>query len=122
MTEDQITIKNHGINVSVSSLISIFTLAGMGWFILQPVMLSQLSTAMAGEIQDAIELQTKPIIGAFEAIIQSDVNRLKRVIARLEFKEEHKPIEWTEADSDRLSDSKIELETFQKALRELEKD
>lgn len=94
----------------------------VGWFIVQPLMVSQISVAMAGEIQDAIETETRPIIGAFEAIIQSDVNRLKRVISRLEYKEEHKPDDWTQVDSDRLSDSRIELETFQKALRELEDD
>ncbi len=115
-------LKETGLNVSLSSVVSIATLGGMMWFILQPLMVSQISTAMAGEIETTIDEKTRPIIGAFEAILQSDINRLKRVIARLEYKEEHDSEEWTEADADRLSDSRIELEAFQEALREIKDD
>jgi len=111
-----------GMNISISSLVSMGALGSMLWFVMQPLMISQISVAMAGEIEDTIDTKTRPIIGAFEAILQSDINRLKRTISRLEYKEEHKPDDWTEADADRLSDSRIELEAFQEALREIKDD
>ena len=112
-------LKDHGVNVSISSLVSIGTLGAMMWFILQPVMVSQISTAMADQIEDKIEEKTKPITGAFKVLLLADINRLKRNIAKLEYKEEHEPDEWDEADATRLADYKIELDAFKEAYGDL---
>lgn len=112
-------IKDHGWNVSISSLLSIGALGSMMWFILQPVMVSQISSAMAQELEDTVEEKTAPIQSAFKVLLLSDINRLKRNISTLEFKEEHKPEEWTEKDAIRLADYEIELEAFQEAYGDL---
>jgi len=112
-------LKEHGFSVSISSLISIFTLGGMGWFFLQPIMVAQISTAMAEDMEQAIEDKTEPIQSAFKVLLLKDINQLKRVIATLEYKEEHEPDEWTERDAQRLTDKYIELEAFQEAYADL---
>ncbi len=108
-----------GMNITASSLVTMLTLGTMGWFILQPLMISQISTAMAGEISDQIELKTRPISGAFKVLLQSDINRIKRNIARLEFREKHKPETWEDDDAQRLADYKIELDAFEDAIDDL---
>ena len=112
-------LKEHGISLSISSLISIFTLGGMMWFILQPLMISQISVAMADELEDQIEQKTAPIQGAFRVLLLSDINRMKRSIAKLEYKEAHEPDEWTEHDATRLEDLHIELDAYNEAYGDL---
>jgi hypothetical protein len=112
-------LKDHGLNVSISSILSIGALGSMLWFIVQPLMISQISTAMADEMEEQIEEKTKPISKAFSVLLLSDINRLKRNIATMEYREEHEPETWTEKDATRLADYKIELEAFKEAIDDL---
>lgn len=113
-------LKEHGLTVSVSTIATLVPVLAAVWFVMQPLMVSQISSAMASDLEDMIEDETKPIEGAFKVLLQSDINRLKRNIARLEYREEHEPDEWTEADSQRLADYKIELDAFEEAIDDLE--
>lgn len=111
--------KDHSWNVSISSLLSIGALGSMMWFILQPVMVSQISEAMADELEDTVEEKTAPIQSAFKVLLLSDINRLKRNIAKLEFREQHEPDNWDEEDATRLADYQIELDAFEEAYGDL---
>ncbi len=112
-------LKTAGMHVSISSILSICALGSMMWFILQPVMVTQISAAMAEDIEDAIELKTKPIQSAFRVLLLSDMNRLKRNIAKLIHKEGHDPDNYTESDAVRLADYRIELEAYTEAYGDL---
>jgi len=113
-------LKDHGMNITVSSLISMVTLGTMVWFVLQPVMVSQMSLALADEMEDQIETKTKPISNAFKVLLQSDISRLKRNIAILDRRKTHDPDNFSEADAVRLADYEIELEAFEEAIDDLD--
>lgn len=117
---EQTEFVKQGINVTASSLVTMLTLGGMGWFILQPLMISQISTALAGEIEDQIENKTKPISNAFKVLLLSDINRLKRNIAVLERRTTHEPERFSEGDAVRLADYKIELDAYEEAIDDLD--
>ena len=92
---------------------------GVLWLFAKPALVESISAAVADDFDDQIEEHAEPIQGAFRVILLSDINRLKRNIAKLEFKEDHKPDLWTAGDADRLADYLIELAAFQEAYSEL---
>ena len=115
-------LKDHGTTISISTIATLVPVLAAVWFVMQPVMVSQISDALADDMEEEIEEKTRPIKGAFNVLLQSDINRLKRNIARLERKQQHEPDEWTEADAVRLADYKIELDAYEKAIDDLEDD
>jgi len=115
-------LKEHGKNISISSVVSMVTLGGLFWMFAQPAMVAQISTAMADDIDRAIEEKTRPIQGAFKVLLLSDINRLKRSIARLEHKRSDEDADYTENDAVRLADYKIELDAYDEAYDDLKDD
>jgi hypothetical protein len=53
--------------------------------------------------------------GAFKIILKADIDKIKRLIAHLEYEEEHHPEGWTVEDATALADLRIELEALQEA-------
>jgi len=111
--------KEHGINISLSTVATLIPVLALVWFFVQPALVSSVSTAVAGEFDDQIRQQTAPIQGAFKVIIKGDIDKIKRMIARLEYEEEHHAEDWSADDADHLADLKIELEALEDADKEL---
>lgn len=111
--------KQHGINISISTVATLIPVLGVVWFFVQPALVGSVSEAVASEFDTQIKQQTAPIQGAFKVLLLSEINSLKKEIAQLEFKEEHEPDEWTADDAAYRANLKIELAALQEAYGEL---
>ncbi len=112
-------LKDHGMNISISTIATLIPVFAGVWFVMQPLMVAQISTAMAQELEDKIEDKTAPIQSAFRVLLLSDINRLKRNIAKLEHKRDRESESYTESDAVRLADYKIELDAYDEAYDDL---
>jgi hypothetical protein len=112
-------LKNKTIEVSISSVASLIPVLVIVWFVIQPIMLKDLSTAMAQDVEQKIEDKLEPVQGAFKILLLSNINKLKRSIASLEHSRSQNPEAWTDDRNRILVDNKIELVALQEAYSEL---
>ena len=112
-------LKDAGVNISISSFLSIASAVGVVWFFIQPVLISQVGDALGQEMDNKIKEQQRPIESAFKALLLADINRLKKSIALLEYREQHDPEGWEPQHAELLAEHKIELEALQEAYSEL---
>ena len=109
--------KEHGLNVSLSTVATIAALVPMFWFIAKPILIGQISSAMASEIEDAIEEKQAPVENAFKALLRSEITKLRKEIAKLRTHEHDE--NWSEDDAEYLAELTIELEALRDAYDEL---
>ena len=101
----------------VASIVGMLAIGGpVGWYMARPVLVSSVATAMAGDIEETIDKKLAPIAGGFTAIVQQNINRLRRDISRLEFIQMNEPANWTIQMADDLTDMRIELDGQEAAL------
>lgn len=112
------TIKQHGFNVSLSTVATIVALVPAFWFIGKPILVSQISTALASEFEETIDRKQAPVEAAFKALLRSEITELRKEIARLRTHENSD--DWTEDDAEYLAELRIELEALQEAYGELQ--
>lgn len=98
-----------------------FVLPAVSWFA-RPAIVALLSDAVSAQVQDQIDTQieakTKPLNAGFKAILQQNVNRLKREIAELERRDRSDGL--NEIETRTLTDKRIDLEGQQAALKAIE--
>lgn len=109
--------RRHYISTAASVLTMLTIISPVSWFLVKPVLVSSISSAMAGNVQESIQAEVGPIKGGVEAIINSNIGRLKRQIARLEYRKQASPESWTETDADDLVELQIDLEGQMRALQ-----
>lgn len=110
-------IKEHGINVSVSTVLTMASVVPVLWFIGKPILVEQISTAMADEFEQTIDRKQAPVQSAFKVLLRSEITKLRKEIARLRTHEGDP--DWDEDDAAYLAELKIELEALQEAYQEL---
>jgi hypothetical protein len=110
-------ITDKAIHFSINSLISVASAVGIVWFIVQPVLISQIGDALGSEIDDKIQDQQRPIENAFASLLKSEITKLRIQIARMETHIGDE--DWTEDDAELLASLHIELEALLSALEEL---
>jgi len=112
-------LKEHGINVSLSTVATLIPVLAAVWFVIRPALVESVSDAVAEDVQDQIEDQAEPLQNAFKIILKKDIDRLKKSIALLEFRESHQPDSWLAEHAEVLAENKIELEALSAAYAEL---
>lgn len=110
-------IKEHCVNISIATIATWISLVPLLWFVGKPIIVSSLSAAMADDIQQTVQSQMAPMNGAFVALIQRDINKVKKDIAGLRFRQTH--ADWSAADADYLADLEIELDALKQAFEAL---
>jgi len=108
-------LKEHGINISLSTVATLIPVLAAVWFVIRPALVESISDAVAEDFEEQIEDQAEPLQNAFKLILKKDIDRLTKSIALLEFREEHQPESWLVEHAEVLSDNKIELETMKAA-------
>lgn len=108
-------LKKQGINISVSTVATLLPVLAVVWFFVQPALV----TAIAADLDKMIVEKQEPIQNAFASLLSSEIRKLKRLIAELEFKQQHRPDMWTADDAELLADCRIELEDLQNAKEAL---
>ena len=112
--------KEQGISISLATIATWVPLIPLLWFVAQPILVSAVSEAMAEDIQQQVQQGVAPLNMAFVAIIQSNIERLRRQIADMEFRRDNPPPDdWTSEDAQQLVNLNIELDTQEDALEAL---
>ena len=106
--------KDQGINISLAAVLSWLPLIPVFWFLVKPVLVTAVSEAVAGDIQQQVASEVEPINNAFVALLQRDINSTKKEIATLEFRERQGD-DWTEEDAAMLADMEIQLDALKEA-------
>lgn len=115
--------KDQGINISLSTIASLCVIVPALWFIVLPILTSSVSEALGEEISDQITEEVAPIKGAFNVLLLRDMTNLRREIADLEFRRDNPPPDdWTAQDAQELVNLRLELESLQMALNELNRE
>ena len=112
-------LKSHGLTVSISTVATLIPVLAISWLFVKPALVQSIGEAVADDFDDKISEKTAPIQSAFRVLLLSDINRLKRNIARLEFKKDDHDETYTSADAVRLADYKIELDAYDEAYDDL---
>ncbi len=112
-------VKEHGLNISASVIVSWITIGAFAWIFAKPMLISSVSTALAEDIKQTVSAQVAPINGAFVALLQRDINATKKEIAALKFRQ-RKVINWTEDEAEYLAEKEIELDALLEAKKALE--
>ena len=107
-------IKEQGIRIGINQIITYATLMPILWFIGQPILVS----ALADDIKTAVHQQVAPMSAAFVALLQRDVNKVRKEIAALKFRQ-RRAYNWTSDDAVYLADLEIELEALREAMAAL---
>lgn len=111
------TAKAHGLNISLSTVATIAALVPMFWFVAKPILIAQISTALASEFEETIDTKTEGVTNAFKALLRSEITALRKEIAKLQTHQND--ADWTEDDAEYLTELRIELEALQEAYDEL---
>lgn len=107
--------KEQGLHITLAGAIAFLPLLPIMWFIGKPV----ISTALAEDIKQAAQEQAQPIKNAFVALLVRDINKLKKEMAGLRFRQ-RQGTDWTSDDAEYLADLEIELAALQEAKVALE--
>lgn len=110
--------KDQGIGAALSVIVSLGAAISVLWFVLQPLLISSISTAMAQDIKEIVREETTPLKGGFTVIIQQTILRLQREIAQLERKQ-RMPEGLTADETNTLVDLRSQLEAQRAALEAL---
>lgn len=110
--------KGQGWGAVLSTVVSIGAVVPLVWFVVQPLLLKSLNTAMAQETREIVKHEISPLSSGFRVIIQQNILRLQKEIAQLERRQraaEGISIE----ETNYLVDLRSQLEAQQMALAEL---
>lgn len=107
--------KEQGIRIGINQVITMSILLPILWFVAQPILVS----ALADDIKAAVQQELAPMNGAFVALLQRDVNKVRKEIAALKFRQRQAD-NWTAKDDAYLADLEIEIEALRKAMAALE--
>ena len=107
------SLKQHGINISLSTVATLIPVLAFLWLFIQPALVD----AVADDLDEMIETKQAPVEAAFKALLRSEINEIKKQIARMKVHEGDE--DWTEEDDEFLAELRIELEAMQEAYNEL---
>lgn len=106
--------REQGMRIGINQVITYATLVPIFWFIGQPILVS----ALADDIYAAVHQQVEPMSNAFIALLQRDVNKVRKDIAALKFRQ-RRADNWTSKDAIYLADLEIEIEALREAMAAL---
>lgn len=115
---DRTITKEHGYRMSLTVLIGYLPLIPVFWFLVKPVLVNAVSVAVAEDIQFQVKAEVTPINNAFVALLQRDINKVRKEIATLKFRQSRQE-NWTVSDAEYLADLQIELEALREAMSAL---
>jgi outer membrane murein-binding lipoprotein Lpp len=110
--------KEQGQRMTLTAILSYLPLIPIFWFVLKPILVGSVSEAMAGEVRNTVQEEVSPINNAFVALLQRDINKTRKDIAALKYRQ-RRADDWTEEDASYLAELEIELEALREAVAAL---
>lgn len=105
-------------SIGISSIASIVGVCAVvlpvGWFLVKPALADSIADQMKGTIDSAVQAKIQPLNVGFKAILQQNIDRLRRDIDQLENKQRSGAL--TEQELRNLSDKRIDLDGQRAAL------
>lgn len=116
-------ISDHGYSISVATIATWVPLVPLLWFVGKPIIVASVSEAMAEDVQQTVQHEVEPINNAFTVLLTRDINKIRREIAALKFRQRQNGGEdWTSDDAEYLADLEIEMDALKDAKDELKRD
>jgi hypothetical protein len=98
--------------VSVSVIASLVAMAGVlgpaAWFLVKPALAQSVAEELSGVVEATVQKKLAPVNAGFKAILQQNIDRLRREIAAIENKGRLGPL--TDQEARDLIDKRIELD------------
>lgn len=113
--------KDHAYRMSLSGILSAAAVISILWIFAEPIIIESVSSAMAAEINDAVKHQVAPINNAFIALLRRDINKVRKDIAALKYRQGRSD-NWTETNAAFLADLEIEFEALKEAMKALKEN
>ena len=112
------SVKEQGISISIATVATWIPLIPLLWFVGKPIIVSSVSEAMAEDVEQTVQAQVAPVKGGLGALIQININKIKKEIAGLKFRQSQPG--WTAKDADDLAELEIELDGLKQAYEALQ--
>jgi len=109
--------KSISLSTLASTVSSLVVLVPVLWFIGKPL----ITEALADDMKQVVQTESVPIKGAFTVLLDRDINKLRKEIAALRFRQRQGQ-DWTAEDAEYLADLEIEIEALREAKEELKKE
>jgi len=113
--------KEQGIHMTISGLGSAIAVLATLWIFAEPIIVESVSVAMASDIEQSINKEIEPLNRAFVALLQRDVNDVRKAIAAMRYRQRLQQ-DWTSEDAANLTYLEIELEALNEAMEEMKKN
>lgn len=114
-------LQAQGKAIGIQTLITWIPLIPILWFVVQPILVTSVSEAMAEDIEETVKQSVEPVNDAFQVLLTLEINSLRKEIAALQFRQRQGD-NWTAEDADHLAELNIELEALQDALEALREE
>ena len=112
-------LKDHAVPISLSTVISIASVGSIMWFLLQPIVVTQVSDELQESFEEQIDKKQAPIQLAFKTLLRQEIESTKKSIALLEHRRDHDGESWTQDHALLLVERYAELEALEEAYGEL---
>jgi hypothetical protein len=86
------------------------------WFLVKPALVASISMAMAEGIDQKITLVAAPLVAGMQALLQQNINDIRREIGKLEHAQQYDPHAFTSEQSAELITLRIDLDAQRRAL------
>lgn len=80
----------------------------VGWYLVRPALAQSLSAELTAQMEQTVQKKLAPMNAGFKALLQQNIDRLRREIAALENKGRLAPL--TDQEARDLIDKRIELD------------
>lgn len=110
--------KEQTLSIGYSTLLAWITIIPIVWILSKPFVVD----AVAHDLGDQIQKETKPLSDAFRVLLARDISDIRRQITAMEFQRERDPAGWTLENAQELSRLRTTLRTHEAALRALEEN
>lgn len=118
MSIDKKITAEHVYRMSLSGFVTASIVIGILWTFAEPVIIRSVSASMSEIITDTVKQQVRPLNTAFVALLQRDINKVKKDIAALKYRQRRND-SWTANDASYLADLEIELDALNEAMKAL---
>ncbi len=121
MSIDKKITAEHVYRMSLSGFVTASIVIGILWTFAKPVIIRSVSASMSEIITDTVKQQVRPLNTAFVALLQRDINKVKKDIAALKYRQRRSD-NWTANDASYLADLEIELDALHEAMKALKEN
>ena len=110
-------IKQHGINISMSTVATLIPVLVFTWMLIKPAVVLAVGEQLNEQVQRTVAKEVAPINIALSVILSNNIENIRLQIAALEFKRDFPPADdWKSEDALALTRLKNDLSSAEMAI------